>query len=306
MIAPWLLLLLPAAATGASSNGLCREQDELWMVSTFGLSCPEVNWQSGDTPTFRRYQAGRWVEHSLAEFEQSVPDQLCLLYVHGNRVETADAIRRARMVYQRCLEFSEQLQPVRLVIYNWPAAKIRGQVRDFRTKAARADLECKHMACLLQHIRQPTSIVGYSFGGRIATGALHLYAGGSLDGFQLPPSQDSKRLRLAVLAGAMNHDWLLEGRRYGEATRVLDSFLALNNSRDPVLKRYRFISSCANPLALGFVGARTDDHLCQKFTQLDVSSTVGKSHREERYYESSRLAATLVGSLLPDALTLTP
>ena len=72
--------------------------------------------------------------------------------------------------------------PIRFVIWSWPSAQVRGQLRDVRTKANRTELAGYCLAWVLTHLpeTQQVSLLGYSFGARIATGAMHLVGGGEL------------------------------------------------------------------------------------------------------------------------------
>lgn len=158
--------------------------------------------------------------------------------------------------------------------------------------AVRADTE----ACLLGRFLDgidPTvklSLIGYSMGPRIITGAMHLLGGGTFCGFALDGQTPRRRVRAVLWAPAVHSDWLWPGRPHGEATRPLDGMLILRNSCDPVLARYAMLERRCRSSALGYVGLSCPQRLgeaAERITTVDMRCELGKAHDFNRYVDSS-------------------
>ena len=266
--------------------------DDVWLISTRHLGCPEWGKMNQIDLHVEHYDGtgAGWVEASLQEFLASGnPSQPTMFYVHGNRIEWNEAMERGWRARNTVLGCSH-IEPIRLVIWSWPSDKIHGQLRDVRTKVARSNGEAHYLAWLLSQLDSatPLSIIGYSLGCRVATGALHLLAGGELGGHMMPSSQ-SPRARVALLAAALHSYWLQPGAYHESALLLMDRLLIQYNSCDPVLKRYEWTESNASPSALGYTGMYIEEPLGVWIDQRDVCGIVGKSHAEARYFESPTL-----------------
>ncbi|MBC8357272.1 MAG: alpha/beta hydrolase [Planctomycetes bacterium] len=234
-----------------------------------------------------------WSETSLDDFFASGDSaQPTMIYVHGNQISWNEAIQRAWNLRNSVLGCSH-LEPIRLVIWSWPSEKVHGFVRDARVKAARTNGEAHYFAWFLSQLdpATPLSIVGYSFGARVATGALHLLGGGELGGQTLPlvKSAPTRSVRVALIAAALHRHWLRPGGCHEYALSLMDRLLIQYNSCDPVLQRYRFIEKRGRPSALGYSGVYIDEPLNTRIEQRDVCRIVGKSHAEFRYTRSATL-----------------
>ena len=142
-----------------------------------------------------------------------------MIYIHGNRVPSECTAPEGQQVYRLLTAGVDDATPIRFVIWSWPSAQMRGQLRDVRTKANRTELAGYCLAWLLTHLpeNQQVSLLGYSFGARIATGAMHLVGGGTLCGRTLPPHpMTSSNTRVVMLAGALAQ-YLAATRRVSRA-----------------------------------------------------------------------------------------
>lgn len=266
--------------------------DDVWLISTRHLGCP--SWDSSKeielhVEHYGGDEAG-WIEKSLDEyFASSHSAQPTMIYVPGNRVDWSDAIDRGRHVRNSVLGCSH-IEPIRFVIWSWPSDQIHGQLRDVRAKAARTNGEAYYLAWFLSQCDAdtPLSILGYSFGARVTTGALHVLGGGKLAGRTLPQAQP-RLLRVALLAAAVHNYWLQPGACHEQALSQMDRLLIEYNSCDPVLKRYHSIEKHGRPAALGYTGMRVDESAGVWIDQHDVCCIVGNSHTEARYFNSSTI-----------------
>ncbi len=291
-----VLLLVAVPWSIACADDSCRErpQDEIWLVSARQVGCL----QSGDRPALaaQRYdsEAG-WQDTDVAELLQPAStDQILVMYIHGNRVASTQAACEGRYVYRLLTSNINDPVSVRYVIWSWPSAQIRGQLHDVRVKAQRTELGGYCLGWFLSQLpqQQRVSILGYSFGTRIATGALHLLGGGQLSGRALPSCERAApHVRIVMLAAAMHRNWLRPGSYHELAFSHLDFMLNLYNCCDPILKRYRFLYRGSRPEALGFTGMSThglgeERHLIE---QLNVCGSVPKSHAAIHYFRSSHI-----------------
>ncbi len=193
--------------------------------------------------------------------------------------------------------------PVRYVIWSWPSDKIRGIVRDARQKAIRSDGESFYLACALAELPEHArlSLIGYSFGGRIVTGSLHLLAGGQFCGNVLDKDElPNLRPRVALIATAMTNGWLCVHGAHGLATSQVDHIYSTFNPADSALKLFHVTTKKTKPRALGYCGVSSKclgpyGHLV---TQHDVSPYVGKSHA----FDSHTLSGGLMNQVRHHAL----
>ncbi len=286
------------AATEKESSVGCEccdvtRVDDVWLISTRHLGCPNLD-KASEIELRVEHYGGRsigWTESTLDEFlGSSIPDQPTMVYVHGNRVSWNDAIDRAWHARNSILGCSH-VGPIRYVIWSWPSDKAHGQVRDVRLKAARTNGEAHYLAWFLSQLdlATPLRMLGYSYGARVTTGALHVLGGGELAG-QSQSLREGPRVRVALLAAAVHNDWLQPGACHEHALDQMDRLLIQYNSCDPMLQRYRFIEKHSRPAALGYTGMFVDERQGVWIEQRDVCCIVGKSHAEARYFNSTTLS----------------
>jgi hypothetical protein len=142
----------------------------------------------------------------------------------------------------------------------------------------------------------PVDFIGYSFGARIVTGALHVLGGGELMGHVLPEPLEKRLAPMdcVLVAPAVNNDWLAIGHAHGQALTVVDKMLSLNNFCDMALKRYAVIDPCSKPVALGYTGAvgPLGDN-GEKLYQLNMCCAVGKQHYWANYFYNWSIVARI-------------
>jgi len=268
--------------------------DDLWLINTRHLGCMSSKDEFFvDLKVSHFSDSGDWIESEIDELLES-DSRMTVIYLHGNRISCDEAISGARNAFA-VLQRESEAPPMRLIIWSWPSGKICGQIRDFRSKAFRTDAEGQSLGWFLSRMNAETrvSLIGYSYGARIATGALHVLGGGTLRGQSKPfavTNDDRSPINVVLIAAALHSHWLAPGGYHDRFSSVADHLLVLYNSRDPVLKRYRFIERCARPVAMGFSGAwGLDDDLADRTEQYDVRSTVGKTHTEAGFLSSKRV-----------------
>jgi hypothetical protein len=303
-------LSLHAQAARRSCGNACaptrcceRPDDEVWLVSCRGLPCfskcsaPPA--EIGSRLSYWRYdwESKKWQRSDEAAFFAT--EQLNLptsIWAHGDRVETGEAFSRGWDVYQQ-LVCGADVGKMRFVIWSWPSAQLiqRRPVRDSRIKAFRAHSAGYYLGWVLTRLEPTTrcGLMGFSFGARVVTGALHVLAGGEILGQALPDAGNGppRRHNVVLMAAALDSDWLIPGRRHGLAITQIERLLLLNNYCDWILKRY---PKLCGRTALGYTGLNTRGALAPyaaKIQQVHAGRYIGKEHALQAYIYSSPLMA---------------
>ncbi len=281
---------------------------DIWEISTRHLGCcPAVPRLAN--PDFRvsHVEEGCWRSSTLQTFFDATgriddladptvveTQPLTIYYVHGNWMTVENTRERVQTIDRALSRLA--LRPYRLVVLSWPSERDRGIVNDIRENGECADIQAHYLNFLIQHTspNSQISLMGFSFGGRTVTGALHLLGGGSMHGV---PSQCNvcdldRKFRVTLVAPAVDRNWLTPNGRFGNAASSIEWMVNLYNSRDPVLRRFRFISRVSDPIAAGFRGfaqisdprATSPISNAEVIEQFDCGGLVGTSHDEKTYY----------------------
>jgi hypothetical protein len=289
----------PSQATASqqkSTEQICRtfrvrEQDQVWLVSTRHLGCymGGKNW-----PTYQiwLYEKGMWQPRTEAEFfAADSADVVTPLYVHGNRVSAGEAGSYGLNFYFELVGKFDDEPPTRIVIWSWPSDEIKGQLKDVRAKAHRSDYEAYYLACFLARMKSEVRVglLGYSFGARIVSGALHLLNGGAICG-QTVSAGEHPQFRVALWAAAEHNYWYQPGQFHGRASAAADAWFITINCCDPVLARYRFLDKCSDADAVGYSGIYGRNLLPpevnSRIEEVNVSNIVGGTHDWRSYLYS--------------------
>jgi hypothetical protein len=313
--------------------------ERIWRIRTHALDDPGPRVRT-DLLDIQRSEDGEWRTASADELRRAAGLRHTLIYVHGNRGADALAVARGTELARR-LAARPGADPFQLVIWSWPSGKIFRGRRDFLHKSERTDTEAWYLAGLLQTFpaEAQVSILGYSYGARVVTGAAHWLAGGRFEDRELPqrdarspaprtppqaaaqaPAQataqptahqsplesprespHSPRLRVVLAAPAMHWHWLGENSVQDRALEAIDRLTILYNPSDPALRWFKLVYPCERPQALGRVGI--DDQLlgaaAARVEQWNIVSAVGRNHDEELLLRSSAVI-DIIGTALMD------
>ena len=254
-----------------------------------------------------RYHQGRWLVSNRWQFLASNEPQLpTCFFVHGNRVSFRESSTNGWRAYRRMAASTGARQRFRFVIWSWPSERIRGPLRDVKAKARVADAQAVYLAWLVDQIDASTqvSFIGYSYGARVVTGALHTLGGGHINGRRLAYRAHRERtpMRAVLMAAALDNSWLTPRQRHGLAMSQVERLLVMKNPRDRALRAYRLLYGLfRGPAALGYTGMSGLGNLGphrNKVSQLNVSNWVGDAHDWTRYMNSP----VLVRRMRPFAL----
>jgi hypothetical protein len=273
-----------APATNVYVNGI-REQDEIWLVNVrpLGGACdPESMAKCVQVETFVASDAsGRrcWQQSDMGSLAAASAGTPTVIFVHGNQISPGDAKQEGLALYRRMVWASSSPTPIRYVIFSWPSSKIPGLLRDVRVKALRTRPAGCQLAWVIDQLPgdEPLELIGFSYGARIITGALHILGGGDLGGLTLAARvhPDRQPMTAVLFAAALNSDWLCPGHYHGLAMTQVDRMMLLNNCSDMAMEYYRFSTTCGNPQALGLCGPTCIDAAgAAKIHQRDLSRYV--------------------------------
>ncbi|NIP84419.1 MAG: hypothetical protein GTO03_02210 [Planctomycetales bacterium] len=284
---------LAAAGSGSGDEraGDERPGDELWLVDCRALTTVRAATQKVDHRLrawrYDRAQA-TWQRQEQAQFLEATGRVMpTCFWVHGDRVDPDKSFHIGREVYHQLVADRPAGPPIRFVVWSWPTTKqMHGRpLKDARIKAARADAAGYSLAWVLSACDPdtPVSLLGFSFGARVVAGAVHLAAGGQLDGYAIAADrQPAGAYQVVLLAAAMDDQWLLPGKKHGQALQGIRQLLLVNNGQDWVLKRYHLLKCGNGCQALGYQGliwpASLPDHEVT-VSQMNAGPYIGKQHR---------------------------
>ncbi|GAA5507488.1 hypothetical protein [Novipirellula caenicola] len=308
-IALIVTMLLGSAALVNASRADEWGSSRIWLVSTRAASSCSPSLSQTDRIKFWSSDVGvGWQSSTSANFFECVngdPLPLCI-YVHENRVSAEEAWGRAKAIYCQLQQSAPSANGhFRLVMISWPSDRIGVRPRpDAQIKAQRSEMHGYYLAWLLDQIdpRVPVSLFGSSYGPRLITAALHFRAGGTIAGYQLPPSGTyiGPTVRVALFASALDSDWLLPHRHHGRALTQVEHMLIAYNPSDSVLHWYPRLNGRGGPPALGAVGMATSCLGAErdKVQLMNVSRSVGKTHSWQAYEGSPQMMARVAPYLL--------
>ena len=289
-----------------------NEKDRLWSISTRGITTNayQANLEQPKLRVSRLSMNGRSTPADLDQYtEQLGQSRQVVVYVHGNRMSSNGAIRRGLQVYRKTRGCSER-EGIDWVIWSWPSDKEGILVHDARRKFRRLDAQGLYLSWLLRKHASadtPTTLIGYSFGGRVITGALHALSGGKLSGRMMPGEPTTGTLfQCGLVAPALETLALTQRGVHSQATKNLEKMVLLYNRRDAVLKRFWLLNRVRGTMALGYSGpepfAPRFDGSKLKVLSRDCSSSVGINHAELDYYNSACNAGPEMAALINDRM----
>lgn len=303
---------MPTRPSSLSSD---LQGDRFWLINTRSISSSTCRMNLNE-PNFRIERldrCGRRQASSLEDYLSSMDsNRPRIIYIHGNRRDAPTAISQGLFVYRQLASNRPSDQPFDWVIWSWPSDAGSILLLDVREKAKRTNAQGLYAAWLLRehHLRaQPTGMIGFSFGARVVSGALHALAGGSIAGRTIgtPPIRGAD-IDVGFLAPAVDSTWMMSRGHHGLATQNTNRLVVLYNQRDFALKYFKLISRVPGSEALGYTGPRCFapryDGTQLPIRSRDCSTTVGNHHSEKRYYEHACYAGREMASLIDSCMAV--
>ena len=264
--------------------------DDVWLVSTraMGTICASRAMDRGlyCQRLIRTPQGdAAWKAADWRSLMSSAVDLPTVVYVHGNRVEPGEDRTQGMQVYQSLKANQLQIRPIRFVIWSWPSDKIPGPIKDYLVKAQRTNPAAWQLAWVLDKlpVDDQISLVGYSYGTRVVSGAAQLLAGGRLGTLALSERTHPHRppVQAALIAAAFDADWVQPGQFYGQSLTQFRRLILGTNQHDPAMRFYHLSNGRGRMHALGKAGIHQPATLgsaTRRIRQVDFSSEVGRSH----------------------------
>jgi hypothetical protein len=317
---PWAALATETSSGAIDADDYAAESraaepahDRILLISTraigtrcTGAAMTELRYEQY-VPSYEGRDAWRPMAPAEAAVELTRP-RPTIVYVHGNRVASGVDKTTGLAVYRLLKGREHPATPIRYIIWSWPSTRIPGPLRDYEVKAARTRPAGWQLAWALDRLppETPLALVGYSYGARVVTGALHLLAGGNLNDLKLVERAHPQRppIRTALVAAAEDANWLRPGGYHGHAMEQVERLLLINNQRDPAMRFYR-LSPVGQGRALGFDGLSSSGgwgQFASRVHSVDVSDNVGRHHALVEYLT----AAGPMGRALEQVAKLPP
>lgn len=197
--------------------------------------------------------------------------------------------------------------PIRYIIWSWPSSTIPGPVKDYQVKASRTRPAGWQLAWFLNQLPKETnvSVIGYSYGARIASGAMHLLAGGQLGNLKLNtrPAEQQPSFRLALVAAAFDADWIQPGHYHGRAVSQVERLVLVTNHLDPAMRFFHLSNGRGRVDALGKAGMPNPKSLgilTKRIQPINMSHAVGRSHFLTDYLAATSKMRLVWRNLLPE------
>ena len=276
-----------------------ERRDEILLISTrkIGTVCSQEAMQKGlECHRILQDGRGRVVKANLDwQYLLEADARPTIFYIHGNRVSSGHDLAEGLAFYRSFKRSRQCDQPVRFVIFSWPSGQIPGPIKDYLVKAERTNPVAWQLSWLLDQMRieTPISLVGYSYGARVASGASHLLAGGAVGPLKLSKRAHPKRppIRVALIAAAFDANWIQPGKYFARALPQTERLIIAVNKFDPAMRFYHLSNGPGRMHALGKSGIyqpATIRKFAHRVKQLDFSKPVGRSHVVTDYLAAER------------------
>ncbi|MEZ6126064.1 MAG: hypothetical protein R3C49_23295 [Planctomycetaceae bacterium] len=252
-------------------------------------------------PGVLRYECGQGFrqasfEELLAGIEPGLP--VCIM-IHGSFVDTPSTCHESHMTWQwlRSAACGARMQ---MIYFHWPSYRPLTPLVPFDTNqlGRRAARNGFYVAELIHHLPPdcPVCLLGHSHGTRVISSAMHLMAGGAVQGYCHPFARVNGRPIRAVFAGAaIDHHWYNPGQRYDRSLHSVQCVLNMTNCVDPALAVYPLRMPLLVRRSLGTHGLSNSDRrqlgpISNKVLDYDVTRAIGASHLWPYYFTNPGLA----------------
>jgi hypothetical protein len=265
--------------------------DEVLLISTRGigtacdaarmqreLDCRRLAFDSQGQPT--------WLAHDWRNLQKSENAlRQTVIYVHGNRVSAGYDATEGVAVYESLINARAEREPLRYIIWSWPSSQIPGLIKDYQVKAVRTNQVAWQLAWFMDQLpaETPLALMGYSYGARAVSGAMHILGGGSIGKLKLRVREHPNRpaARVALMAAAFDADWMLPGEYHDEAITEIERMVVVTNRHDPAMRFFKLSTRISSTDAMGLEGIPHLDRLgaaSKRVQHIDVTADVGRSH----------------------------
>lgn len=193
-------------------------------------------------------------------------------------------------------------RPLNIVVFTWPSDDYPTGLFpiDITVLGRRSGFHGLYLARFLSTLPAGSRVclIGHSHGARTVSAALHLHAGGTVQGERVShPQPCVRRYRAVFLAAAIDHHWLDPHERYGRALCSAEALLNLRNRGDFPLTFYPLRKPFGRG-ALARTGFTNRDrrklgNLNAKVRELDVTAIIGEHHMWLHYFRQPAIAMAI-------------
>ena len=289
-------------AQTADSAPAQLSEDRIWVVSS-RRACQKLHADCCcGLEYFEVCRCGEVKAIAAQDFRSAVnPDAPLCVVTHGSFVSWQGMLQDVRPTV-RWIRRASSL-PVQFVFFTWPSNRVTTMLLpvDVGLLGRRSARNGFYLARLISELPRRTRVclMGHSHGARVTVSALHLLAGGQVQGHCLNrPVPTRRRIRTVLAAAAFDHHYLNPGERYGQALNATECMVNLVSRRDMAL----LVFPLRRPFgkrALSQSGwlehdlRQLGDRL-QSVAQLDVTGLLRFSHAWPVYVERPEIAEALV------------
>lgn len=302
----------------STSHAFCSS---LWEISTRGIESNNCILGAAGEMGTSQFVAGIWEAASESQLVAELSSQPAwtVLFVHGNRTSLEMSRCHSRAIFESLRQ--RTVRPIRVISLSWPSEKPKPLLLPSALVEEKKELIRStgiRLADFLERLEGDAiqAMVGFSFGSAIIACALHLHNGGQICGICTPVQFPSRQkeisdshcrcLRVGFIAPAMDRCALRSGGEYSRALESIGQLVNLYNSRDPILRRFRFFDR-DNPIAAGYAGLLDTQYqplaVSTRFQQFDCRA-IGASHALADYCRCSAYEE-LLANILGQTVSLT-
>lgn len=292
---------MPPPGSRDLGRAAARCEPDVWLVSTRGLPAIRALPTAPGLHVERR-RTGCWERSDVASLLDADSGPL-LIFIHGNRYETAAAKSQGLLLARHVAACCPGEPAPRTLIFSWPSEQRGILLKDGRAKYDRAFVDAHYLAWLLGQVppERPLAVVAYSFGALIVAEAAEDLVEANRRGRPdvQPWSTRPGRTHIVFVAPAVRCDALAPCGPYRELLDGLERFTLVINSRDDALRFFPLLECGQRADALGYVGmprrwlAEGID-----YSATDAAGIVGRNHGLPLYLASPTLTRRIARGAL--------
>ncbi len=280
---------------------LCmRAEDEIWLISSRCIpTCGPVD--------LNRLDCYRWCGESfspdnyetLSAEHKAQTIKRTVFFLHGNRTDFEWAAMRGLQVFNNVFGTDLNRQPVRYVIWSWPADPQRRRGKEYKQNSLRSVWEANALAEFIGELGNatPIGLVGYSFGAQTT-----LLAAEQACSREVSDGTGQFKFRICCLAPALQKPWSQVADPFAACEGCVTHSLQMTNSQDRALQAHKFISRFASGSYASWTNVDEKSSSMNPQVNLDIGDLVGSRHNVVLYVSQPFVAAQIRATIFDDCV----
>ncbi|MDR1923688.1 MAG: alpha/beta hydrolase [Planctomycetaceae bacterium] len=229
----------------------------------------------------------KWRTSSIDDLLKSHnPEKPLVIVAHGYKMTYPEAKQFGIDFSRLTRRFGEH----RFLFWSWDSAKESCGIKTDTLRAGqKADASAIHLTGFLKQLKPKSKValIGFSYGTRLICTSLQQLATESLqltsepNNFNGSDNVSSLRIRLVLLAAAIDQDQFQNGKKFSNVLSITDKVLVNINSADPALLLYPLLKNIKSPRAVGRSGIDTlnmPKDIKSKINSVNVRPEIGIDH----------------------------